>query len=500
MRKKYINYLLTAASLSGSPYFHAQSSKAPVARFSFDQKSTIDEITKRRAKLVGVSFTEDRFGNDNNAAYLFGNEFSYINLGNYPEIKPLIGSISIWVKIELENFAGSGIVVNPVLLTKNSLRNDFFESYSIYYAYETNRIQTSCTLDSLRQVSIYGMKEFSRFEWHHLVVAYDYDSLSFYIDGKLEGQMPKKFETKFHAADSVLIGVTGNKKNDRFLNGIVDDIAFYDHVLSPGEVIDLYNAPNPNRRKVLLNWILLSMGFLSLVVVLYFVIRRRLNITLKKERERLELSNVALETELRVNRALMNPHFVFNSLNALQNFILKNENDRANNYLVKFSKLMRRILEHNMSDAITLEFEIELLQRYLEIEDLRFEENVKHSIVVSPEINPASVKIPIMMIQPFIENAIWHGLLKKTGEKLLTVSFAIAEDKYLLCIIEDNGTGRKKHNYEISEKQSLAIGFIRQRLNLHNQIHHLNCTLTIEDKPDNAGTVVKILLPILNNK
>jgi hypothetical protein len=500
MLKKCIKYLTIGLLLLNNNYFFTQTAKNPVAKFTFDQKNSIDEISKRSAKLVGVSFTEDRFGNDGNAVYLFGNEFSYVNLGNHKELKPKVGSISLWVKIELEVFSGNGIVVNPVLLTKNSENDDFFESYCIYYAYETNRIQASSTLDSVRQVSIYAMREFSRFKWHHLVVTYDFDSLSFYIDGKIEGRMPKKFETKFQPTDSVLIGVTGNKKNNRFLNGIIDDVLFYDYVLSPTEISELYNVPNPNRRKVFLQWILLALGFILLVLVIYLFIRHRLKVTLKKEKERLELYNIVLETELRVNRALMNPHFVFNSLNALQNFILKNENDRANNYLVKFSKLMRKILENNMSDVITLEFEIELLERYLEIEDLRFEENVKHSITVDPDVNPSVIRIPIMMIQPFIENAIWHGLLKKPGEKMLQISFSKIENKYILCIIEDNGTGRKKHTHEISEKQSLAIGFIRQRLSLLNQIHQLECSLTIEDKPGNTGTIVKILLPILNNK
>ena len=105
-----------------------------------------------------------------------------------------------------------------------------------------------------------------------------------------------------------------------------------------------------------------------------------------------------------------------------------------------------------------------------------------------------------MMLQPFVENAIWHGLLKKEGEKLLRISFSVVKDSYVLCIIEDNGPGRKKNDDVDLEKSSLATGFIEQRLNLLNRIHRLNCSLTIEDKPDGGGTVVKILLPILKNK
>ena len=105
-----------------------------------------------------------------------------------------------------------------------------------------------------------------------------------------------------------------------------------------------------------------------------------------------------LETELRVNRALMNPHFVFNSLNALQTFILKNENDMANNYLVKFSKLMRKILENNMSESISLEMEVDLIEKYLEIENLRFEENILYNWYSRPfrqyRGNPQAFNLP----------------------------------------------------------------------------------------------------------
>jgi sensor histidine kinase YesM len=149
-----------------------------------------------------------------------------------------------------------------------------------------------------------------------------------------------------------------------------------------------------------------------------------------------------------------------------------------------------------MSDVITLDFEIEMLKRYLEIEDLRFEENIKSNISVHPGITPSSVKIPIMMIQPFVENAIWHGLLNKQGEKLINISFEPEGENYIKCTVEDNGTGRKKEN-EMSERRSLATGFIEQRLNLLNRIHKLNCSLKINDKAGNAGTIVQIILPIL---
>ena len=494
-----VRYLLLVGLLVGGT-LKSQFKKDPVAKFSFNSEKDYDEITKRKVKLVGTAFTEDRFGNAGNAVYLFGNENSYINLGTGPHLKHKEATISMWVKMELEVNAGKGTTVNPVLLTKCADREDFYEAYAFIYSLESKRMQAVSSRDSTRQICIYDMNDFTRLAWHHLVVAYDYDYLLFYIDGKLQEKAIKKYETEFNPLDSVMVGTTASIKNARYLNGAVDDIEFFDHVLTDAQVKQLYEAPNPNRYRVILDWILLALGFVGIIIIIYFFIRYRLSLTLKKEQQRLELYNIVLETELRVNRALMNPHFVFNSLNALQNFILKNQNAQANHYLVKFSKLMRRILESNMSDVITLEFEIQLLQSYLEIEDLRFEENIQYSVTVEPGIVPSAIKIPIMMLQPFVENAIWHGLLKKEGEKLLSISFSVIEDKYVLCTIEDNGPGRRVNDTLNLEKSSLATGFIEQRLNLLNRIHHLNCTLTIEDKPNGTGTVVKILLPILKSR
>jgi two-component sensor histidine kinase len=475
----------------------AQTNFKPVAGFSFNDAKDYDEVSKAKAKLVGVKFTEDRFNNENSAVYLFGNGNSYINLGNYPALKQRKGSISLWVKIERPAYAGKGDEVNPVLITKSTDQNDFNESYSIYYVPESERIVACYTRDSLRQIGIYGMKTFKKLAWHHLVITYDDFFASFYIDGKEAGKNPKNYVTQFNPLDSVLVGVTGNEKNDRYLIGIVDDITFYDRVLTESEIKELYNAPNPNKYRLLLNKALNVLGIVAGLVLIYFLFRY---MRLRKEKEQLQLTNKILETELRVNRALMNPHFVFNSMNTLQDLILKREIREANNYLVKFSKLMRKILESNTSNHISLDMEIDLIKKYLEIEAMRFGKEIHHSVELTDDLVPSTVYIPVMMVQPFIENAIWHGLLEKQGEKILRISFSPVENRYVLCTVEDNGVGRKKMEQESSEKKSLATGFVLQRIHLLNKIYRLNCTLSIDDKPLQEGTVVKILLPVLTNR
>ncbi|WP_317898826.1 histidine kinase [Aurantibacillus circumpalustris] len=497
--KKYFAwYLIFVFLIMGFTNF-AQSGSKPVARFLFNDGKDYDEVSLKPARLVGAFHTEDRFGNKKNAVRVLGDPYSYINLGKGAVLKQKAGTISLWVLIEDKIWTGQGIRVNPILLTKSRNQDDFFEAYSIYYELDNETFRSNISRDSIRQAATASLSKCQLNSWRHLVLTFDRDFTSFYVDGKLQRKAIKNFETVYLDQDSVLLGSMGNKKNARFAKAVFDDIEFYDRVLTEGEILNLFHAPNPNKYKIVLNWIFLAIAILLVIGCIYLIVRYRLSITLKKEKQRLELHNIVLQTELRVNRALMNPHFVFNSLNALQNFILKNENVKANSYLVKFSKLMRQIIESNMSDAITLEFEIQLLKSYLEIEDLRFEENIKHVIEVESSLVPSSIKIPIMMLQPFVENAVWHGLLKKKGEKLLNISFSIKDDIYILCVIEDNGLGRKKTNYLDLEKNSLATGFIEQRLSLLNQIYNLKCNLIIEDKPNNTGTIIKILIPIIKN-
>lgn len=352
--------------------------------------------------------------------------------------------------------------------------------------------------DSTREVGLFYLKAFERNKWHHVVIAYNNENFWMYVNGKLEGKISKNFETKFLETDSVMLGTTANKKNMRFLIGMIDDVEFYDRVLTENEVAELYNAPDPNRGRIIFKKSLLILLIGSILSLLYLLVHYYIKVSLRKGRQRLELANLLLENELRINRALMNPHFVFNSLNTLHNYILMNNVDQASNYLIKFSKLIRKILDSNLSDTISLEMEIELIQRYMEIESLRFNEHLKHAIIVDPSIGSVSITIPIMMIQPFIENAVWHGFKDKSGDKMVTVSFSLHEEKYLKCVIEDNGTGRKKRDLNSIEKKSLGTGFVQQRINLLNRIHNLNASLTIIDKANNEGTIVTLVLPILN--
>lgn len=465
--------------------------------FSFDNKTTKDKISNLEPKLVNASFTEDRFGNKDHAVHLFGNPNSYLNLGTSSLLKPKAGSISLWVKVENALWYGTGYNANPLILTKRSREDDFFEAYAFYYMTESKKVAAVYTKDSTNQVFFSSKNKFELQKWHHVVLTYNNDSASFYVDGELDNRFKTGFELEFLEEDSVIVGVTGNKKNNRFFSGSIDDIEFYHKVLTPFEVNNLYQNPDPNRLSVLYASLKYAAMLGLLIGVVYFFIRRHLNRKLKQYQETLKLQTRLLETELRVNRALMNPHFIFNSLNSIQNLILNQHNDEANAYLLKFSKLMRKILESNTTENISLEDEVDILKRYLELEQLRFQEHFVYSIVLEDSVKSTKVRLPIMMIQPFVENSIWHGLMNKKGERNLEIRFAVRDEKYLFVSIDDNGLGRVDRENVLKEKKSLATLFVRSRLDLINKMHNLECYLKIIDKPNSGGTRVEISLPLL---
>lgn len=193
-------------------------------------------------------------------------------------------------------------------------------------------------------------------------------------------------------------------------------------------------------------WFILTITSLVGLIVYYFV-RRELN-KQRKEMKRLNELNLAKLTAI---RSQMNPHFMFNTLNSLQDLILKQDFKNTNYYLTKFASLMRMILHNSEVNDLQLSNEVKMIQMYLELEQLRFGDDFTFRIDIQNSCNIENLSIPTMMIQPYIENAIKHGLLHKKGQKTLIVTFW-CKDNDLICTIEDNGIGRKK-SAEINARQ-----------------------------------------------
>lgn len=251
-------------------------------------------------------------------------------------------------------------------------------------------------------------------------------------------------------------------------------------------------------------FILLILLFISALV--FYFMRFRI-FELKKEAE-FKSARERLERELQIStlasiKSQMNPHFVFNALNTVQSFIFTNDRDSATDYLSKFSELTRMILDMSNKEKITLSEEIKGLTLYLDLEKRRFEDTIEYSIVVNENINPDMVQIPSMLIQPYVENAIKHGLLHKRGDRKLKIEF-LREENAVIAFIDDNGIGRKKSQelkaMKPSSHKSFASEANSKRLQLLNQGRNNTIDIEYLDKIDSygnsLGTMVVLAIPL----
>jgi len=238
--------------------------------------------------------------------------------------------------------------------------------------------------------------------------------------------------------------------------------------------------------------------FLSLTLFLFWRIRKR---ELRKKTTKLNTQKELAEYELYALRSQMNPHFVFNSLNAIQYYLTDNKIELSEKYLVKFSKLIRMFFDFSQSKLISVEEESKLLHAYLEIEKLRFGEEFNYTIKVDSEISDR--KIPSMLLQPVVENAVNHGLFHKHGKGFISVLFVHVNEKRYDVIIEDDGIGREKSkeiNKNTSTKHKRKSGMILQdRINLLNLSKQCDVSYTITNlnAKENTGTRVHFIFESL---
>jgi two-component sensor histidine kinase len=209
-------------------------------------------------------------------------------------------------------------------------------------------------------------------------------------------------------------------------------------------------------------------------------------------------------SEMQAFRSQMNPHFLFNSLNSIKHYALTRTPYETADYVSKFSLLIRRILQYSQNDVISLSQELESTRLYLEVESLRFENSFEFSIDVDANINPDFVSIPPLILQPYVENALWHGLMHKDGEKGIKIFVSKLNEAYVKICIEDNGIGRErseqlKKSSLRSNKKSLGMKITQDRINLVKTLYSVDMRVEIIDLFDNnnvsCGTRVEILVP-----
>jgi len=218
------------------------------------------------------------------------------------------------------------------------------------------------------------------------------------------------------------------------------------------------------------------------------------------EKQLLTIENELVQSQKFALRSQMNPHFIFNSLNSIQNFVLKNDVDAANYYLSNFSMLMRRVLENSQHNMIILDEEIQLIKLYIKMEKLRFSDKFDVDIHIDPKIDVHIIRIPPMLLQPFMENAILHGLQLIKHKGLLKINF-VHRDNGMDILIEDNGIGRTKANAirKTQMHKSKGLKNIDKRIQLYNKINPRPISVSINDlfndQNEPCGTRVTLNLP-----
>ncbi|MAX80470.1 MAG: hypothetical protein CL843_09870 [Crocinitomicaceae bacterium] len=245
-------------------------------------------------------------------------------------------------------------------------------------------------------------------------------------------------------------------------------------------------------------FIVLSSGILLLILFLIYWVR------LKQIQRKAQLERKLDNLELQALRSQMNPHFIFNSMNSIQHYINGNEQKQANIYLTKFARLMRLILENSKVPGVSLEKDLEALEIYIKLEQMRFENRFDYTIDIANSIQPNSIHIPSMLLQPFVENSINHGFSKLNRIGHIQISIQ-QKDDYLICTITDNGIGRVAADKIRQKKnrlhQSAGLSITQSRIQTMKQKYGQELSIQTTDlykKEKPLGTKVVITIPILN--
>lgn len=246
------------------------------------------------------------------------------------------------------------------------------------------------------------------------------------------------------------------------------------------------------RHKTIKNVSIIGGSGLVIFILIGFFLYRRKQEAVSKSKEA-EFNAKVSDTELKALRSQMNPHFIFNSLNSIGDYILKNDTQSASDYLSKFAKLMRMTLENSEKKEILLSEDITLLKIYLDIERKRFQNRFNYTIDIDTNLDAEDILVPPMILQPFIENSIIHGLSQKDALGVITISF-ISKNNMLICSVDDNGIGRSINNDENSQNKSMGMAITKSRIEIINKKMNTKGNIQIFDKTE--GTRIEVSLPI----
>ncbi|SDB59425.1 Tetratricopeptide repeat-containing protein [Flavobacteriaceae bacterium MAR_2010_188] len=310
-----------------------------------------------------------------------------------------------------------------------------------------------------------------------------------------KGEFDKAF---LNYKNSVKVEETIN--NERNLKYVNDVIVQFENESKNRQIRSLaaeYEAVSERlRNNKMIFWSSL-LGLLILSLILYAISTNR----------RLSQEKKILTLEQDMLRIQMNPHFIFNSLNSIKLYIINNEKENAVYYLNKFSKFIRKILVSTSEKTISLEDELETMQLYMNIENIRFSNEIDFKINILDNINTMAIKVPPLILQPFLENSIWHGLSTKEKDKIVRIDIFKKSDNFVTIAISDNGIGRKKSEQfkkdSVLERKSLGLSITNARLTNFYSTSNNDFQLEIEDLVDQedngVGTKVVLSIPIRSN-
>ncbi len=338
-----------------------------------------------------------------------------------------------------------------------------------------NNLITGTKLENVLFVNVGVEEDFAK--WKTYVETMQMKGMNLFVDRNSEEF--KLYFSQLKSRHFFLVDATGKIINN---NGPDPSVA---------SVLIAQTTTSSGREKNLFAGFLIMVGVLVVVSIGWIFDRIR-----KKRKTRIEiLLNKLRETELKAIKAQMNPHFLFNSLNSIQNLINQQKIEKANLYLSRFARLLRAVLQHSEKEFVPLADEIETINLYVELEKLRF--NFDFELKLATKIDLYNTFVPPLLLQPFIENAILHGLQAKEGEKKLKIEIDETEN-LLVCSITDNGVGRTSASLRTNGHHGMGNKLSNERIKLLNQKSNGNFTLNVEDvEPEKGGT--KVTISFLNN-
>jgi ligand-binding sensor domain-containing protein len=311
------------------------------------------------------------------------------------------------------------------------------------------------------------------------------------------------------------VGMTGKSciisdttKSDNYIKDIASGLSELTvPIIHEGQVIGIIDTEHPRKN-------FYKSKHLTLIETIAAICADKISRSMALElMKKSESDLIALRIKMSESRFLnlrlqMNPHFIFNSLSAIQHLIVTGQTTKAYKYLSTFSNFLRSLLKFADCNFIAIDDEIKMLNMYLELESLRFDQSFHFTIAVDETLTNEEIWVPSLLVQPLVENAIWHGLLHKEGEKILKIEFLNMNDEYMTCTIEDNGVGRlksteiQKNKIAVEKDKSRGINIVNERLSMLEQKTgkpaYMEYFDVLNEDGEVSGTKIIVTLPFYN--